>query len=176
MNTFIYSLFIMYIIGVNWINVEAKPFHISGNYHEDTESNQHTSYEEIRRMFQDDSMEDRQPTDTTSSMMTTTEGPTVEMDRDDNAVDDQSDDQSPCVGGGAVFTYTIHSDDGDGVGQIEFDSHGDENDVFIDDNDFFPLLSWSERDDYDFHRRQPRRPYRKPTRNSWHSRYDSFPF
>ncbi|CAH8534114.1 unnamed protein product [Schistosoma intercalatum] len=181
MNKSIYLLLTVSIVCVNWITLDAKPFHLkrvasdNGNKLLDiNHDDQYSDYDEVKRIFQEGSINDQQPTKTTSPMATTTQKPTTESDKEEieeSAVDD-SDDQSSCSGGGAIFTYTIRGDDIDGDGHMESNNHDD--DMLADDYDFNPVYSWFGRED-SYHRR-PSKPYRKPSRNTWYSRYDSFPF
>ncbi|XP_018651201.1 hypothetical protein Smp_063330 [Schistosoma mansoni] len=182
MNKSIYVLITISIVCVNWITLDAKPVHLKSETSESgdelldiNKDDQYSDYDELKRIFQEGSINDRQPTKTTPSMATTTQRPITESDKEDNEepIVDDSDDQSPCSYGGTVFTYTIHGDI-DGNDHMESNSHDEDDYMPADDYDFHPIYSWLGRDD-SFHQR-PRKPYHKPTRNTWYSRYDTFPF
>ncbi|CAH8495726.1 unnamed protein product [Schistosoma turkestanicum] len=193
MNKSAYTLFLIFIIYVNWTILDAKPYQLKRDASDEesvddssignNDDDHFTDYDEIRRIFQEGSINGRQSTETTSAMSTTTTTtptptlkPTGESDKEEieELPEEDSDDQSPCSGGGTIFTYTIHGDDIDGDGQVEFSNHDEDNDMSGDDYDFYPMYPWFGREQ--FHHQRPRKPFHKPTRNTWYSRYDHFPF
>ncbi|CAH8527350.1 unnamed protein product [Heterobilharzia americana] len=120
MNTIICSTLIIFIICARWTTIDAKPFRgkryasdekDDNVYILDDNDDQLTGYDEIKRLFEEGSVDNKQPSKTTPPMLTTT---TTESERERNDIElEELDDETPCSGGGAIFTYTIHNSDDD---------------------------------------------------------------
>nr|CAH8849377.1 unnamed protein product [Trichobilharzia regenti] len=155
-------------------NTNAKPFitKITKNVNDDIindndyntgDNNELTSYDEIRRIFQEDPIHDKQPTKTTSSPMTTTTvKPEKEEEEEENdlGLNEADDESSPCSGG--------DDDSQTDSGRQDYDTVGAEEDY-----DYYQMIPWFRRDQ---NRRPSRGSYRKPMRGTWYSSDHYFPF
>ncbi|CAH8849147.1 unnamed protein product [Trichobilharzia szidati] len=190
MNTSIFTtLIIVFIVYLNLTTIDAKPFRtknrknenddiiIDNDYNIDDDDNNNnnelTSYDEIRRIFQEDPIHDKQPSKTTSSPMTTTTVKPEKEENDDDLGLNEADDGSPCSGGGTIFTYTIHSTDEDDDSQADSGRHDYDNVGSEEDYDYYQMIPWFRRDQ---HYRPSRGSYRKPIRGTWYSSDHYFPF